>query len=51
MLLEIIRSLGIPIAPAELSPSEFLQMGRLRMDKHLVERRYRQPLDQSEIDP
>ncbi len=51
MLLEIVRSLGIPIATAELAPSEFLQMRRLRMDKHLVERRYRQPLDQSEIDP
>ena len=51
MLLEIVRSLGIPIATAELAPSEFLKMGRLRVNEHLVERRYRQPLDQSEIDP
>ncbi len=51
MLLQIVRSLGIAIATAELASSKFLKMGRLRVDKHLVERRYRQPLDQSEIDP
>ena len=50
MLLEIIRTFGIAIAPAKFPTSEFLKVCRLGMDEHLVERWNAKSLDQPKID-
>ena len=50
MLLKVRGSFGVSIAAAEFSTSQLLEVGRLRVDEHFIECRYRQSFDQTQID-
>ena len=50
MLLEIIRTFGIAIAPAKFPTTEFLKVCWLGVDEHLVERWNAKSFDQPKID-
>jgi hypothetical protein len=47
MLLEIIRTFGISVATAKFPTAKFLEVCRLGVDEHLIERGDAETFDQS----